>query len=205
MRMGPRQGLGGRDTLGGRYSQRRSRSGFTRPPGVWPAEEGHRLGQLRHGKLSMPNVTAQCGSNSLVAQTRFITEQLDPFVSWQDAREMVKQWGGPFVIKGIMSVDDARRAVDVGATAIIVSNHGGRQLDGAAAPIEVLPKIAEEVGSDVEVILEGGIRRGVHVLKALEILRSELVRTMQLSGCTDVAELATGVALLNDAESTKHE
>lgn len=176
------------------------------------------LGQLRHGRLSMPNVAVQCGSESLIAQSQFITAQLDASVSWKDAREMIELWGGPFALKGVMSAEDARRAVDIGATAVIVSNHGGRQLDGTAAALEVLPEIVSAVGSQVEVILEGGVRRGVHVLKglalgakacsigraylyglaaggergatkALEILRMELVRAMQLAGCADVAKV----------------
>jgi L-lactate dehydrogenase (cytochrome) len=171
--------------------------------------------QLRKGSLSMPNVAEQTGDHNIVAQTRFIAEQLDTSVTWQDARRMIELWGGPFAIKGVMAGDDARRAVDIGASAVIVSNHGGRQLDGAAASFDALPDIAQAVGSEVEVILDGGIRRGVHVLKALargakacsigrpylyglaaggeagvtrtlQILRSELVRAMQLSGCTDV-------------------
>jgi L-lactate dehydrogenase (cytochrome) len=164
------------------------------------------LAQVRHGPISMPNVAAQ---------TRYIAEQLDPSVTWNDVRQLIAQWNGPFAIKGIMSVDDSRRAADLGASAVFVSNHGGRQLDGAAASVEALPQIARAVGSQVEVILDGGVRRGVHVLKALalgakacsigrpylyglgangeegvrkalDILRTELVRAMQLSGCTDV-------------------
>jgi len=176
------------------------------------------LGRLRKGPLSLPGLADRVGSRSLVAQTRYISEQLDPSVAWKDVREMIDLWGGPFAIKGLMAVDDARRAVEVGATAVIVSNHGGRQLDGAAAPIEVLPEIAKAVGHQIEVILDGGIRRGVHVFKALargakacsigrpylyglgadgeagvekalDILRTELIRAMQLSGCTDVGNI----------------
>jgi L-lactate dehydrogenase (cytochrome) len=186
-------------------------AGFARHPG-WL------LGQWRKGPLSLPNVAARTGSNSVVAHSRFFGEQLDPSVAWKDVREMIDLWGGPFALKGVMSADDARRAVDVGATAVIVSNHGGRQLDGAAAPIEVLPEIAKAVGHQIDVILDGGVRRGVHVLKALargakacsigrpylfglsaggeagvtkalEILRTELIRAMRLSGCTDVRNI----------------
>jgi L-lactate dehydrogenase (cytochrome) len=173
------------------------------------------LQQARRGRMSLPNLAARCGSKSLVAQTKYIGEQLDPSVKWEDVGEIINLWGGPFAIKGIMSVDDARRAVDVGATAVILSNHGGRQLDGGVSPIQVLPEIAEAVGSRIEVILDGGVRRGIHVLKALalgakacsigraylyglgaggqegvtralSILRTELIRCMQLAGCTDV-------------------
>lgn len=176
------------------------------------------FGQARKGPLSMPHFSGRTSADTLLAHSRYLSEQLDPSVSWQDVRAMIGLWGGPFAIKGIMSVDDARRAADIGATAVIVSNHGGRQLDGAAAPIEVLPEIARAVGDRIEVILDGGIRRGVHVLKALalgakacaigrpylyglsaggeegvekalSILRAELIGAMQLSGCTDVGNI----------------
>lgn len=166
------------------------------------------------GRLSLPIVAERCGDR-LVTQTQYIAEQLDPSVTWKDVREIIELWGGPFALKGILCVEDAHRAVEVGASTIIVSNHGGRQLDGAASPIEVLPQIAQAVGDRIEVVLDGGVRRGVHVLKALalgakacsigrpylyglaaggeagvaralNILRSELLRTMQLAGCTDV-------------------
>jgi L-lactate dehydrogenase (cytochrome) len=178
--------------------------------------------QAQQGRLSMPTVAALSGSQSIVAQTQYIGKQLDASVTWKDVSHFVKLWGGPFAIKGVMSVDDARRAVDVGATAVIISNHGGRQLDGAAAPVEVLPDIARAVGETLEVILDGGIRRGVHVLKALalgahacsigrpylyglsaggqpgvekalHILRTELIRSMQLAGCTDVKSVSSAM------------
>jgi L-lactate dehydrogenase (cytochrome) len=144
---------------------------------------------------------------------------LDPSVTWKDVREIADLWEGPFALKGVMSAEDARRAADVGVTAIIVSNHGGRQLDGAAAPIQVLPDIVRTVGDHVEVILDGGIRRGAHVLKslalgakacsigrpylyglaaggeagvakALDILRTELDLAMQLSGCAELRDIS---------------
>jgi L-lactate dehydrogenase (cytochrome) len=173
----------------------------------------------RADALSIPNLEAHAGSRQFMAQMRYIGQQLDASVTWKDLREMIELWGGPFALKGVLAADDARRAMEVGATAVIVSNHGGRQLDGAAAPIEALPKIVEAVGQQLEVLLDGGVRRGSHVLKALargakacsigrpylyglgaageqgvskalEILRTELVRAMQLSGCTDVRHVA---------------
>ncbi|HSG64865.1 MAG TPA: alpha-hydroxy acid oxidase, partial [Gammaproteobacteria bacterium] len=99
----------------------------------------------------------------------FFNDQLDRTVNWDDAAWMAEEWGGPFAIKGVLSVEDAKRAAEIGATAVMVSNHGGRQLDTSPAPIEVLPEIVDEVGDKVEVILEGGVRRGVHVLKALAL------------------------------------
>ncbi len=175
-------------------------------------------GSLRRGGLSMPNFARHAGSARLAAQTRFIASELDAAVTWRDVAELIELWDGPFAIKGVLSVDDARRAVDVGATALMVSNHGGRQLDGAAAAFEALPAIAEAVGDELEVILDGGIRRGVHILKALalgaracsigraylfglsaageagvghalSILRSEFVRSMQLCGLADLQSI----------------
>jgi L-lactate dehydrogenase (cytochrome) len=172
----------------------------------------------RAGALSMPNVAASSHSERWEEQTKYIADQLDPSVNWKDVRDLIELWDGPFAIKGILSADDARRAADIGATAIFVSNHGGRQLDGAAAPIDVLPDIARAVGHRIEVILDGGVRRGSHVFKALAlgatacsigraylfglaaggqagvaraltILQTELVTTMQLCGCTNLSEI----------------
>ncbi len=89
--------------------------------------------------------------------------------TWADIAWLREKWGGPFMLKGVMRVDDARRAVDVGATAISVSNHGGNNLDGTPAPIRALPAIAEAVGGDVDVLLDGGVRRGSDVVKALAL------------------------------------
>jgi L-lactate dehydrogenase (cytochrome)/glycolate oxidase len=89
--------------------------------------------------------------------------------SWEDVEWMRQEWGGPFMLKGVCRVDDALRAVDAGVTAISVSNHGGNNLDGTPAPIRVLPSIAEAVGHDIEVLLDGGIRRGSDVVKAVAL------------------------------------
>src|SRR5262249_57088575 len=99
----------------------------------------------------------------------FVNSQFDPSVSWADLDWFRSIWSGPLVLKGIMSADDARRAVDHGVNAIVVSNHGGRQLDGLPAAIEVLPEVADAAGSDLEVLFDGGIRRGTDVLKALAL------------------------------------
>ena len=148
----------------------------------------------------------------------FFNDELDRTVSWDDAARMIEEWGGPFAIKGILSAEDALRAVDVGASAVMVSNHGGRQLDSSPAPIEVLPEIVDAVGDRMEVILEGGVRRGVHVLKALalgatacsagrpylfglgaegeagvdkalEILRTDIDRDIRILGCRNIEEV----------------
>jgi L-lactate dehydrogenase (cytochrome) len=92
---------------------------------------------------------------------------LDTAMDWDTAAAIRAQWGGPFVLKGVMSAADARRAVEIGADAIMVSNHGGRQLDGSRAPFDQLPEIVDAVGGQIEIICDGGVRRGTHVLKAL--------------------------------------
>ncbi len=139
-------------------------------------------------------------------------------VSWRDLEWIGEAWGGPIVVKGVHTADDARRAADAGASAVVVSNHGGRQLDGVAPTLHVLPEVIASVGDRVEVLLDGGVRRGGDVAKALalgaravlvgrayayglgaagregvakalEVLRSELERTLRLLGCPSVAEL----------------
>lgn len=138
--------------------------------------------------------------------------------TWADLKWIREAWKGPIVIKGVHTAEDARRAVDEGASAIVVSNHGGRQLDGVRATIQVLPEVVAAVGDQTEVLLDGGIRRGSDIAKALclgaravlvgrayayglgaaggpgvakaiEILHGDLVRTMKLLGCGSVAEL----------------
>lgn len=99
----------------------------------------------------------------------FVDEQFDQTLNWADVEWLAAQWGGPLAVKGIMTVDDARRAVDSGATSVIVSNHGGRQLDGAPAVISQIPAIAEAVRDKATIICDGGVRRGTDIAKALAL------------------------------------
>src|SRR5438128_12534679 len=139
-------------------------------------------------------------------------------VTWQDLRWIREAWSGPIVIKGVHTGDDARRAVDTGADALVVSNHGGRQLDGVAPTLHMLPEVLASVDDRIEVLMDGGIRRGSDIVKALclgaravlagrayayglgaaggagvaraiDILRSDLIRTLKLLGCASIAEL----------------
>ena len=148
----------------------------------------------------------------------YFTKMLDNSLSWKDVENINKEWGRQFAIKGVMSVDDAKKAVDVGASAIMVSNHGGRQLDGSRSPFDQLAEIVDAVGDKIDVICEGGIRRGTHVLKALSLgakacsggrmylyalaaggqkgvekslsnLRNEIERDMKLMGVSNIKEL----------------
>lgn len=123
--------------------------------------------RLTQPRVSMSNIEPYLQNKDMGTLAKFTALQLSKNISWDDALWMKQEWGGKFAIKGIMRADDARRAAEAGFDAVIVSNHGGRQLDQVAAPIEVLQEIVEAVDGRCEVILDGGIRRGTDVLKAL--------------------------------------
>jgi L-lactate dehydrogenase (cytochrome) len=109
------------------------------------------------------------GVDTMTELATWSNEQLDPRLNWGDVEWIKSRWGGPLILKGIQDVEDAKRAVDTGADALIVSNHGGRQLDGAESSIRALPRIVDAVGSRIEVHMDGGIRSGQDVLKALAL------------------------------------
>ncbi|NIH84444.1 pre-mycofactocin synthase MftD [Amycolatopsis granulosa] len=137
--------------------------GITRPKWLWEFARTRRLPDLTTPNLTPPGGTAPTffGAYGEWMQTALPT--------WEDVAWLREQWDGPFLLKGVMRVDDAKRAADAGVTAISVSNHGGNNLDGTPAPIRALPAIAEAVGGDIEVLLDGGIRRGSDVVKALAL------------------------------------
>lgn len=171
-------------------------------------------------KIDMANVAHKrpADADGLGGIIEYLNKQLDPSVTWDDAEWMIKEWGGPFAIKGVMTAEDAKRAIDIGASAVMLSNHGGRQLDFSPAPFDLLKEVVDAVGDRLEVILDGGVRRGTHILKALalgaracsagrpylyglgaggeagvvqalKILRNELERDMALLGCRSVHDL----------------
>jgi heme/flavin dehydrogenase (mycofactocin system) len=119
--------------------------------------------------LTVPNMVAAPGEPAPTFFGAYGMWMNSPMPSWDDVAWLREQWDGPFMLKGVMRVDDARRAVDAGVTSISVSNHGGNNLDGTPAPVRALPAIAEAVGDSVEVLLDGGIRRGADVAKALAL------------------------------------
>src|SRR5262249_23510688 len=100
---------------------------------------------------------------------RYFTELMDPTMSWDDVAEMVKAWNGKFCLKGVMSVADTRRAAEIGCAGIVLSNHGGRQLHGSRAPFDQRVEIVDAVGDRIDVMMDGGVQRGTHVLKALSL------------------------------------
>ena len=119
--------------------------------------------------LTVPNMTARPDEDAPTFFQAYGEWMQSPNPTWDDVRWMREQWGGPFMLKGVMRVDDAERAVDAGVTAISVSNHGGNNLDGTPAAIRALPAISEAVGDQIEVVFDGGIRRGSDVVKAVAL------------------------------------
>ncbi|MGA8968268.1 MAG: alpha-hydroxy acid oxidase [Pseudolabrys sp.] len=173
-----------------------------------------------HEKFRLPqleqHVVMSGGATSI---GDYFTNMLDPSMNWRDVAEMVKHWQGKFCLKGIMSAEDARRAVDIGCAGIVVSNHGGRQLDGSRGSFDQLAEIVDAVGDKIDVLLDGGVHRGTHVLKALSLgakavglgrfylfplaaagrpgveralglMRTEIERDMRLMGCGSIARLS---------------
>lgn len=126
---------------------------------------------LTHSKWELSNLKNHIaeGTNVMTNIGDYFTKMIDQSLNWKVVEEINKNWGKQFALKGIMSVEDAKRAVDIGATAIMVSNHGGRQLDGSRSPFDQLAEIVDAVGDKIDVICEGGITRGTHVLKALSL------------------------------------
>ena len=164
------------DTLVAGNRERDHRTGFTTPPKLtfeslfsFAMRPGWVFKYLTNKKFELANIKHKTDKGTNIAKSviDYINEQYDPKMNWKDAEYCVKRWGGPFALKGVMSVDDAKKAIDIGCTAIMISNHGGRQLDGSRSPFDQLKAISDAVGDKIEIILDGGIRRGTHVLKAL--------------------------------------
>jgi L-lactate dehydrogenase (cytochrome) len=208
--------------------EREHRNGFSMPPKFTAATIAGFASRpawvyklLTHPRPIFANVAHKIteGSTKSTSLMAYIAKQFDPSVTWKDMEFMISEWGGPFAIKGILSPADARRAVDIGVSTIFVSNHGGRQLDGSVPAFEALGPIVDEVGGECEIICDGGIRRGTHVLKALargatacsmgrpylfglaaggqagvskalDILRTEIHRDMGLLGVRNIKEIS---------------
>ena len=217
------------DSITGGNRERDLRTGFTIPFRLTPAgmmqfamKPMWSIDYLRHEQFRLPQLDEHIdmGGDTL-SIGRYFTEMLDPSMHWDDVAGMVQQWQGQFCLKGIMSVDDARRAADIGCTGIVVSNHGGRQLDGSRASFDQLTEIVDAVGDRLDVLMDGGVQRGSHVLKALSIgakavgvgryylyplaaagqagveralglMQAELVRDMKLMGCRAIGQLSRG-------------
>ena len=215
------------DTLVAGNRERDHRTGFTTPPKLtlesllsFAMRPEWVFKYLTNKKFELANIKHKTDKGTNIAKSviDYINEQYDPKMNWKDAEYCIKRWNGPFALKGVMSVDDAKRAIDIGCTAIMISNHGGRQLDGSRSPFDQVKAISDAVGDKLEIILDGGIRRGTHVLKALSLgatacsfgkgflfalgaggqagveqilkrMREEIRRDMILLGCKSIKEL----------------
>ncbi len=164
------------DTLVAGNRERDHRTGFTTPPKLtlesllsFAMRPEWVFKYLTNKKFELANIKHKTDKGTNIAKSviDYINEQYDPKMNWEDAEYCIKRWNGPFALKGVMSVEDAKRAIDIGCTAIMISNHGGRQLDGSRSPFDQVKAISDAVGDKLEIILDGGIRRGTHVLKAL--------------------------------------
>ena len=215
------------DTITAGSRERDLRTGFKSPPQLTLASffsfiskptwglnylfrEKFELPLLKGNVSELNNVSTSIGS--------YFSTMLDQSMNWDDAEKLASDWGGHFALKGIMSVEDAKRAVDIGCTGIIVSNHGGRQLDGQRSNFDQLEEIVDAVGDKIDVICEGGIQRSTHMIKALSIgakavaggifylyalgaaaqagveralglYKTALERDMKLMGCRNISEL----------------
>jgi L-lactate dehydrogenase (cytochrome) len=128
------------------------------------------INYVTHEPFSLPQLDKHVDmGNGATSIGDYFTNMLDPSMNWDDVAEMVKFWDGQFCLKGIMSREDARKAVEIGCTGVVISNHGGRQLDGSRSSFDQLAEIVEEVGDEIDVIFDSGVQRGTHVLKALSL------------------------------------
>ena len=166
------------DTIVAGNRERDLRTGMTMPPKFTPSSllsfamrPRWVYNYFTHEAFKLANLEGKTdkGSKESLSVIDYINSQFDTNLCWEDAQKAIEAWGGPFAIKGVMSVEDANRSVDVGASAIMISNHGGRQLDFSPAPFDLLSDIVDAVGDKIEIICDGGIRRGTHVLKALAL------------------------------------
>ncbi|WP_264050177.1 alpha-hydroxy acid oxidase [Methylobacterium flocculans] len=214
------------DSITGGNRERDKRTGFSIPFRLTMAgmlqfamKPAWAINYLTHEGFKLPQLDGHVDmGGGALSISRYFTEMLDPSMSWDDVAAMVREWGGQFCLKGVMSVEDAKRAVEIGCTGIVLSNHGGRQLDGSRTGFDQLAEIVDAVGDRIDVIMDGGVQRGTHVLKALslgakavglgryylfplaaagqpgveralDLMRSEIERDMRLMGCASVSQL----------------
>jgi L-lactate dehydrogenase (cytochrome) len=216
------------DSITGGNRERDLRSGFVIPLRLtldslvqFAVKPMWGINYLSRGKFSLPQLDGHVDMGAgAMSISRYFSEMLDPSMDWKDVEAMVKLWGGQFCLKGIMSVGDARKAIDVGCSGIVLSNHGGRQLDGSRSAFDQLAEIVDAVGDKIDVLMDGGVQRGTHVLKALslgakavgvgrfylyalavagqagveralDLMKLEIARDMRLMGCNSIARLSS--------------
>ncbi len=214
------------DSITGGNRERDLRTGFSIPfrlslKGMlqFAAKPAWGINYLTHEKFSLPQLDAHIDmKGDTVTIGRYFTEMLDPSMNWDDVAQMQEEWGGTFCLKGVMSAADARKAAEIDCKGIVLSNHGGRQLDGSRSGFDQLDEVIQHVGNDIDVMIDGGIQRGSHVLKALSLgakavglgrfylyalaaagqpgieralsqLKAELLRDMRLMGARKISDL----------------
>ena len=214
------------DSITGGNRERDLRTGFSIPfrltlggMAQFAIKPAWGINYVTHEKFRLPQLQDHVDmSGGAMSIGRYFTEMLDPSMNWDDVAKMVAEWDAQFCLKGVMSDADARRAVEIGCTGIVLSNHGGRQLDGSRAPFDQLAEIVDAVGDKIDVIMDSGVQRGTHVLKALSLgaravgigraylfplaaagepgvrralalMRTEIERDMRLMGAASVADL----------------
>lgn len=165
------------DSITGGNRERDKRTGFAIPFRLTPAgmaqfamKPAWGINYLTHEKFRLPQLDGHVDmGGGVMSISRYFTEMLDPSMNWDDVAEMVAAWGGQFCLKGVMSPEDARRAADIGCTGVVLSNHGGRQLDGSRSAFDQLAEVVDAAGDRLDVMMDGGVQRGTHVLKALAL------------------------------------
>lgn len=215
------------DSITGGNRERDLRTGFSIPFRLTPAgalqfvlKPRWAIDYFIHEKFKLPQLEEHVDmGSSAMSIGRYFTDMLDPSMNWDDVAAMVQAWDGQFCLKGVMSAADAKRAAEIGCTGIVLSNHGGRQLDGSRAAFDQLAEIVDQVGDRIDVMMDGGVQRGTHVLKALSLgakavgigryylfalaaageagveralglMREEIERGMKLMGCTSIDQLS---------------
>lgn len=215
------------DSITGGNRERDLRTGFSIPfrPSIkgmiqFSIKPMWGINYVTHEKFKLPQLDDHVDmSNGALSIGRYFSEMLDPTMNWDDVAEMVKLWDGQFCLKGVMSVQDVKKAIDIGCTGVVLSNHGGRQLDGSRSPFDHLAEVVDAVGDKIDIVLDSGVQRGTHVLKALSLgakavsggrfylyplaaagqpgveralglMRDEIERGMRLMGCASVSQLS---------------
>jgi L-lactate dehydrogenase (cytochrome) len=215
------------DSITGGNRERDLRTGFSIPFRLTPAgmlqfvlKPRWGINYVTHERFKLPQLDEHVDmSGSALSISRYFTDMLDPSMNWDSVAELVRQWDGQVCLKGVMSAADAKRAAEIGCTGVVVSNHGGRQLDGSRASFDQLAEIVDAAGDRLDVLMDGGVQRGTHVLKALSLgakavgvgryylyplaaagqagveralglMQSELQRDMKLMGCTAIGQLS---------------
>jgi L-lactate dehydrogenase (cytochrome) len=213
------------DTIVPGNRERDLRSGLTVPPRLNAASlldfvrrPGWCLSYATGGHFSLPNISSPGSSSNLSTLAAYFAANMESNISWKRLEQLARHWGKPFAIKGLQTAEDTLIAASIGVSAVIISNHGGRQLDSSSATIDLVADIADSAGDAVEIILDGGFRRGSHIVKALALgaracmtgrpylyavsafgqpgvarlltlLRAETVRTLALLGCASINDL----------------